>query len=127
MPAVGSLARIEHQRGYDPQPMKQHSSDEIRAIMAEMPAELVAELRAAHAEHRITEREARWWGYLMFARGGSYQGTEYAIEVPGTGGQVVQQFLSYVLEDRSANERFGLIRKPWPESGFDRAPATRAA
>ena len=102
--------------------MKQHSGDEIRAIMTEMPIGLVAGLQAAHADHKITEREARWWGYLMFARTGSYEGTEYTIEVPGAGG-VTQQFLSYALEDRGANARFGLIRKPWPESGFDRAQA----
>ena len=100
--------------------MKQHSGDEIRAIMAEMPTELVAELQAAHAEHRITEREARWWGYLMFARTGAYEGTEYTIKVSGTGEEVVHRFLSYVLEDRAANARFGLIRRAWPESGFDR-------
>lgn len=119
---MGSLARIGRPRGYDLVPMKQHTGDEIRAIMAEMPIELVTGLQAAHAEHKITEREARWWGYLMFARTGSYEGAEYTIEVPGTGG-ATQQFLSYVLEDRGANARFGLIRKPWPESGFDRAHA----
>jgi hypothetical protein len=99
--------------------MKQHSGDEIRAIMAEMPGEVVEGLQAAHREHKITEHEARWWGYLMFARTGAYEGTAYGIE----GGQFTQQFLSYVLEDRAANERFGLIRRPWPESGLDRAPA----
>lgn len=107
--------------------MKQHTGDEIRAIMAEMPAELVAGLQATHPKQQITEREARWWGYLMFARTGSYEGTEYTIEVPGTGGQVVQPFLSYVLDDRAANARFGLIRKAWPESGFEGAPAAQTA
>jgi hypothetical protein len=103
--------------------MKQHTGDEIRAIMAQMPAELVAALQAAHAEHKITEREARWWGYLMFARTGSYEGTEYTIKVSGTGEEVTQRFLSYVVDDRAGNARFGLIRKPWPESGFDREAA----
>jgi hypothetical protein len=97
--------------------MKQHTGEEIRAIMADMPTDLVAALQAAHAEHRITEREARWWGYLMFARTGAYEGTEYAIKAPA--GDVAQQFLSYVLDDRAASARFGLVRKPWPESGFD--------
>ena len=100
--------------------MKQHTGDEIRTIMAEMPGDLVAALRSAHAEHKITEREARWWGYLMFARTGSYEGTEYTIPSSGGAG-VTQQFLTYVLEDRAACTRVGLVRKPWPESGFDRS------
>lgn len=99
--------------------MKQHTGDEICTIMTEMPDEQVAALQAAHAEHRITEREARWWGYLMFARTGSYEGTQYAIEASGGGG-VTQQFLTYVLEDRASSSRVGLVRKAWPESGFDR-------
>lgn len=100
--------------------MKQHTGDEIRAIMEQMPAELVAALQSAHPEHRITEREARWWGYLMFARTGSYEGTEFTIQTSGSGALFEQPFLRYVLEDREANARHGLIRKPWPESGFDR-------
>lgn len=100
--------------------MKQHTNEEIRAIMADMPAEAIESLKASHAEHKITEYEARWWGYLMFARTGAYEGTEYAIPVMG-GGEVRQQFLSYVLDDREGNRRHGLIRKPWPESGLDRS------
>ena len=99
--------------------MKQHTGDEIRTIMEEMPADLVAALQAAHSEHKITEREARWWGYLMFARTGSYEGTEYTI--PSGDAGVTQRFLAYVLEDRAACVRVGLVRKSWPESGFDRA------
>jgi hypothetical protein len=100
--------------------MKQHTGEEIRAIMAAMPDENVAALQAAHAEHRITESEARWWGYLMFARTGSYEGTEFTIETSGTGARFTQTFFTYVLEDRAANARFGMVRKPWPESGFSR-------
>lgn len=103
--------------------MKQHTGDEIRRIMAEMPAEAIAALQSAHAEHRITEREARWWGYLMFARTGAYEGTEYAIKVGGGGEEVRQPFLTYVLEDRASDARNGLVRKAWPESGFDRVGA----
>lgn len=88
--------------------------------MAEMPAETLEGLQAAHAEHNITEYEARWWGYLMFARTGAYEGTEFTIKVMGGGEDVTQGFLSYVLSERAGNERHGLIRKPWPESGFDR-------
>ena len=40
--------------------MKQHTGDELRAIMTDMPAETIAGLQAAHAEHAITEHEARW-------------------------------------------------------------------
>ena len=100
--------------------MKQHTGSEIRTIMTDMPAEVIESLKGAHAEHQITEHEARWWGYLMFARTGAYEGTEYAIPVMG-GGQARQGFLSYVLDDREGNRRHGLVRKPWPESGFDRA------
>lgn len=99
--------------------MKQHTSDEIRQIMTDMPAEAIASLQAAHDEHQITEHEARWWGYLMFARTGAYEGTAYSIPVMG-GGEVTQDFLSYVLEAREGDKRHGLVRKPWPESGFDR-------
>ena len=101
--------------------MKQHTGDELRAIMTGMPAESIENLQAAHAEHKITEYEARWWGYLMFARTGVYEGTSYSIKVMGDGGEVTQEFLSYVLSDREGNKRHGLVRKPWPESGFDRA------
>ena len=100
--------------------MKQHTGDELRSVMADMPAELVESLQAAHAEHKITEHEARWWGYLMFARTGAYEGTPYTIKVMGDGGEVTQDFLAYVLSDREGNKRHGLVRKPWPESGFDR-------
>jgi hypothetical protein len=101
--------------------MKQHSGEEIRTIMAEMPDETVAALQAAYPEQRITEREARWWGYLMFARTGAYEGTEYSIKVAGDGEGATQKFLTYTLEDRGSDARHGLIRKPWPESGFERA------
>jgi hypothetical protein len=56
--------------------MKQHTGDEIRTIMEEMPAELLAALQDSHQQHKITERES----YLMFARMGSYEGTEFSIE-----------------------------------------------
>jgi len=71
--------------------MKQHTDDEIRTIMTDMPAEAIESLQAAYAEHRITEYEARWWGYLMFARTGSYEGTSYTINVMGNGGEVTQE------------------------------------
>ena len=100
--------------------MKQHTGDEIRSIMTDMPAETIAGLQATHAEHSITEHEARWWGYLMFARTGAYEGTSYTIKVMGDGGEVSQDFLSYVLAEREGNKRHGLVRKPWPESGFNR-------
>lgn len=98
--------------------MKQHTGAEIRSIMTDMPAEAIESLQAAHADHKVTEYEARWWGYLMFARTGSYEGTEYTINVMG-GGEVTQGFLAYVLDDRDMNARHGLVRKAWPESGFD--------
>jgi hypothetical protein len=101
--------------------MKQHSGEEIRAIMADMPAGQIEDLQAAHAEHKITEYEARWWGYLMFARTGAYEGTEFTIKVMGDGEDVTQGFLSYVLAERAGNARHGLIRRPWPQSGLDRA------
>lgn len=120
-PRAGELegSRIEERRGYHSD-MKQHTGEEIRSIMRDMPAELVESLQAAHAEHGITEYEARWWGYLMFARTGAYEGTAYTIKVMGAGGEVTQDFLSYVLAEREGNRRHGLVRKPWPESGFDR-------
>lgn len=100
--------------------MKQHTGDEIRSIMTDMPAGVIEGLQAAHADQKITEHEARWWGYLMFARTGSYEGTSYTIPVLG-GGEVTQGFLAYVLAEREGNLRHGLVRKPWPDSGFDRA------
>lgn len=100
--------------------MKQHTGDEIRSIMTDMPAEVIERLQAAHADHKITEYEARWWGYLMFARTDVYEGTEHTIHVMG-GGEVTQGFLAYVLEERVMNTGLGLVRKPWPASGFDRS------
>lgn len=100
--------------------MKQHTSEEIRQIMTDMPSEAIASLQAAHAEHEITEYEARWWGYLMFARTGAYEGTAYTIPVMG-GSEVTQQFLSYVLDEREGNKRHGLVRQPWPDGGLSRA------
>jgi hypothetical protein len=101
--------------------MKQHTGAEIRTIMTEMPAELIAALQAAHAEHAITEHEARWWGYLQVARTESYEGETFVLKVPSPGEDVVQHFLPYVLADRASSTRVGLVRKAWPESGFDRA------
>jgi hypothetical protein len=101
--------------------MKQHTSAEIVTIMTEMPAELVAALRDAHPEHAITEHEARWWGYLQFARTEAYEGETFVIRVPSTGEDVVQQFLPYVLGGRASDVRVGLVRKVWPETGYDRA------
>ncbi|MET3527283.1 hypothetical protein [Phenylobacterium koreense] len=101
--------------------MKQHTGDEIRSIMTDMPAEAIESLQATYAEHQITEYEARWWGYLMFARTGSYEGTAYSIKVMGDGGEVTQDFLSYVLAEREGNRRHELVRKPWPDGGLDRA------
>jgi hypothetical protein len=98
--------------------MKQHTGDEIRAIMTEMPAELVEALQAAHAEHRITEREARWWGYLMFARNEAYEGESYTIKVL-TGEEVTHHFLPYVLQGRAGDDRVGMVRRPWPDGGSD--------
>lgn len=100
--------------------MKQHTGDEIRAIMTDMPAEAIQSLQAAYPEHKITGYEARRWGYLMLARTGAYEGTAYTIKVMGDGGEVTQDFLAYVLDEREMNRRHGLVRKPWPESGFDR-------
>lgn len=103
--------------------MKQHSGDEIRQIMADVPAELVAELQATHPNHNITEWEARWWAYLQFARTGAYDGTSYTIKVNGTGEEAVSEFLAYTLSNRLSDERAGLVRKPWPDGGFEkRAP-----
>lgn len=98
--------------------MKQHTSDEIRTIMTAMPAELVEALQTAHPEHRITQREARWWGYLMYARTEAYDGETYTIKVM-TGEDAVQDFLPYVLQGRSGDDRVGIVRRPWPDGGFD--------
>lgn len=99
--------------------MKQHTGSEIRSIMTDMPAEAIESLKGGHAEHQITEHEARWWGYLMFAHTGAYEGTTYTIKVMGDGDDFTQHFLPYVLADREGDRRHGLVRKPWPESGFD--------
>lgn len=101
--------------------MKQHTGAEIRTMMAEMPGHAIEALQAAHPAHRITEREARWWGYLVLARTGSYEGEAFTVPVGGTGEAWTQRFLDFVLEDRGSDARLGLVRKPWPESGFDRA------
>ena len=88
--------------------------------MTDMPAQAIESLQAAYPEHKITEYEARWWGYLMFARTGAYEGTSYTINVMGNGGEASQDFLAYVLDEREMNRRHGLARKPWPESGLER-------
>ena len=98
--------------------MKQHTGEEIRAIMAAMPAGLVAALCDAHREHRITEWEARWWGYLQFARTEAYEGESFAIRVNGTQEAVVQGFLPYVLGCRAAERSAGLTRRPWPDGAL---------
>ena len=89
--------------------------------MTNMPAEAMEALKATHAEHKSTEHEARWWGYLMFARTGAYEGTSCTNKVMGDGGEVTEDFLACVLGERAMNSRHGLVRNPWPESGFDRA------
>lgn len=100
--------------------MKQYAGDEIRRIMTEMPDELVRALQAAHLDEMITEYEARWWGFLQFARTGSYEGDTYTITVNGTGEKVTDTFLGYTRSVRLSDERAGLVRKPWPERGFAR-------
>lgn len=95
--------------------MKQYSGADIPRLMAEMPAELVEKLQADHSEHRITEREARWWGFLQFARTDGYEGDAYVIVVNGTGEEMVQRFLPYVLSNRAGDERFGIVRAAWPD------------
>ncbi|RAK52653.1 hypothetical protein [Phenylobacterium deserti] len=100
--------------------MKQHTGDEIRTIMAEMPPAAIEALQTPHRDHQITEREARWWGYLMFARTGAYEGEAFTVSVMGTGGTWTQRFLDYVLADRASDARWGLKRKAWPESGFEK-------
>ena len=101
--------------------MKQYAGDEIVRIMTDMPATLVEALQGAYPEHRITEHEARWWGFLQFARTDAYDGETFAIRINGTDAEAVQSFLPYVLSVRGADQRAGLVRRPWPESGFDRA------
>lgn len=101
--------------------MKQHTSAEIVAIMTEMPSELVAALRDAHPAQAITEHEARWWGYLQFARTAAYDGETFVIRAPSAGEDVVQQFLPYVLGGRASDLRAGLVRKAWPETGYEPA------
>lgn len=101
--------------------MKQFVGDEIVRIMTDMPVELVEALRAAHAEHRITEHEARWWGFLQYARTDAYEGETFTICINGTSDEAVQSFLPYVLSVRGADQRAGLVRRPWPQSGFDKA------
>ncbi|PZQ62620.1 MAG: hypothetical protein DI570_09970 [Phenylobacterium zucineum] len=94
--------------------MKQFAGDEIRRIMAEMPHELVEALQARHREHMITEYEARWWGFMMFARTGSYEGDEYSVAANGTGDVFTETLVAYVLQDRAGRERHGLKRPTWP-------------
>ena len=101
--------------------MKQYVGDEIRRIMSDMPAEQVAALKAAHAEHNITEFEARWWGFLVYARNENYEATAYTIKMSGTDETVTQTFIGYVLADRAANHRVGLVRADWPDGGLTRA------
>lgn len=90
--------------------MKQHTGDEIRRIMSEMPDAAIAALQAAFLEHRISEREARWWGYPMSARTGAYEGFEYTILVGSSGASMTQAFLAYLLDDRAMDTRCGARR-----------------
>lgn len=99
--------------------MKQYVGDDIRRIMAEMPAQLVEALRTQHPEHHITEYEARWWGFLQFARTGAYEGQAFVTVVNGTDEELVERFVPYTLDVRSADRNARLVRRPWPESGFD--------
>lgn len=100
--------------------MKQYVGDEIRRIMTDMPAERVAALQAAHAEHHITPYEARWWGFLVYARSESYEADHYTIKMAGTDETVTQTFIGYVLAERAANQRVGLVRGDWPDGGLTR-------
>ncbi len=99
--------------------MKQYAGDEIVQIMTEMPSALVEQLRGAYPEHHITEHEARWWGFLQYARTQAYEGDRFVIKINGTNEEVVQSFLPYVLMGRNADRNAGLVRKVWPETGFD--------
>jgi len=94
--------------------MKQHVGDEIRRIMAEMPAELVKALQDAQAEHNITEYEARWWGFMMFARNDAYEGDEFKVPIGGMNDVFHQTFIGYVLQDRESRKRHGLPMPAWP-------------
>lgn len=96
--------------------MREHSGDEMLALMDAMPAEAVATLQAAYPEHNITEREARWWGFLMVARGGTYETTEFTMTVGSTGQEWTQLFIDYVLSGRAADQRHGIVRKTWPDT-----------
>ena len=98
--------------------MKEHTGDQIRAIMEAMPAEGVHALQAEFPEHKITEQEARWWGYLNFARTECYEGTSFVIPVNGKDEGITWDFLNYTLTGRKADQVAGLVRKPWPESGY---------
>ena len=95
--------------------MKQYAGPDIPRLMAEMPIQLVEALQAAHAEHRITEREARWWGFLQFARTDAYEGESCPITVNGTAEEHTSAFLAYTLQGRAADERFGIVRGAWPD------------
>ena len=94
--------------------MKQYVGDEIRRIMADMPDDRIEALRDAHPEHGITEYEARWWGFLMFARSDSYDGDQYTTPVGGTSETLTQRFIDYVLQDRDGRKRHGLKERSWP-------------
>ena len=96
--------------------MKQYAGDEIRRIMAAMPEDLIQALTAAHAEHEITEYEARWWGFLMFARNDAYEGGHYTIKVGGTDDVLTQRFIDYVLQDRDGRKRHGLKAPAWSDA-----------
>lgn len=102
--------------------MREYVGADIVRIMSEMPAELVAALQGAFAEHDITEREARWWGFLQFARTGAYDGIEFVIEAPSTGDRVAQRFADLVLAAREGNERHGFRPRPWPDMAVDGRP-----
>src|SRR5690349_17850663 len=104
--------------------MKQYSGEEIRRIMTEMPADLVEALRTAHPAEKITEHEARWWGYLQFARTDDYAGDSFTIKVNGGGEEVTSTFLVYTLSVRAADQRAGLVRRPWPDGGYEPCGAT---
>ena len=97
--------------------MKQYAGEDIVRIMTEMPADLVTQLREAHPDHHITEHEARWWGFLQFARTDASEGDTFVIKVGGTNEEVVQSFLPYVLVGRNADRNAGLVRKTWPDMG----------
>lgn len=95
--------------------MKQYSGPDIARIMGEMPRELVEALQAAHPDDRITEREARWWGFLQFARTDAYEGETYTVTVNGTGETHSYAFLPYTLQGRAGDDRVGMVRAAWPD------------